>query len=433
MLVVIPTYNERDNLGPVLARLHAAVPDADVLVVDDASPDGTGELADEMAAADPRIRVLHRTGKDGLGAAYLAGFARALRGRLPGRRRDGRRRLARAGGPAGAARRALADADLVLGSRYVPGGRVLNWPAHREWLSRGGNLYSRLALGVPIRDITGGYRAFRRQVLEELDLGEVASQGYCFQVDMAWRAVQAGFRVREVPITFTERERGASKMSRRDRRRGAVAGHRWGAARLLRRSDAACPTARSAHERARDADLGALRHRSRGSWPSMVADDGYRPDIILSIARGGLFVAGALGYALDVKNLHVTNVEFYTGVNERLPMPIMLPPVPNVVDLSGQQGAGRRRRRRHRGHAQAGARLLRGPRGRRPLRGGLREAAQTVEQCEYVWRRTDRCGSTSRGRRSRRWSSTTARCSTHEAHGSWPPPRCASTRNGSAC
>lgn len=234
VLVVMPTYDERDNLGAVLARLHAAVPAADVLVVDDASPDGTGELADALAAADPRVSVLHRPGKGGLGAAYVAGFTVALQG---GHRivvemdADG----SHAPEDLPALLDALDDADVVLGSRYVPGGAVLNWPAHREWLSRGGNLYSRLALGVPIRDITGGYRVFRRQVLEELDLADVASQGYCFQVDVAYRAVQAGFRVREVPITFAEREQGRSKMSR------AIVGEalwrvtRWGATRLLRR------------------------------------------------------------------------------------------------------------------------------------------------------------------------------------------------------
>lgn len=235
VLVVIPTYDERDNLGPVLSRLHAAVPDADVLVVDDASPDGTGDLADEMAAADGRVRVLHRCEKAGLGAAYLAGFALALRGDhqvVVEMDADG----SHAPEDLPALLAALDDADVVLGSRYVPGGEVVNWPVHREWLSRGGNLYSRLALGVPIKDITGGYRVFRRQVLEDLDLTSVASQGYCFQVDMAWRAVQAGFRVREVPITFTERERGTSKMS------GAIVGEalwrvtRWGAARLFHRS-----------------------------------------------------------------------------------------------------------------------------------------------------------------------------------------------------
>lgn len=237
VLVVIPTYDERENIGPIIARLHAAVPDADVLVVDDNSPDGTGDLADALAAADPRISVLHRTAKDGLGAAYLAGFAHALGGPhqvVVEMDADG----SHAPEDLPALLDALRDADLVLGSRYVPGGAVRNWPAHREWLSRGGNLYSRLALGVPIQDITGGYRAFRRQVLEELDLGEVASQGYCFQVDVAYRAVLAGFRVREVPITFVERERGASKMSRSIVTEALWLVTRWGAQRLLRRSPA---------------------------------------------------------------------------------------------------------------------------------------------------------------------------------------------------
>jgi dolichol-phosphate mannosyltransferase len=237
VLVVIPTYDERENIGPVITRLHAAVPTADVLVVDDNSPDGTGRLADEMAAADPRIRVLHRTTKDGLGAAYLAGFAEALGGAhqvVVEMDADG----SHAPEDLPALLDALRDADLVLGSRYVPGGAVRNWPAHREWLSRGGNLYSRLALGVPIKDITGGYRAFRRQVLEELDLGEVASQGYCFQVDVAYRAVRSGFRVREVPITFVERERGASKMSRSIVTEALWLVTRWGAERLLRRRGA---------------------------------------------------------------------------------------------------------------------------------------------------------------------------------------------------
>lgn len=219
VLVVIPTYNERDNIEPLLARLHAAVPRADALIVDDGSPDGTGEVADKLAADDSRIRVLHRTAKAGLGAAYLAGFAVALQGEygvVVEMDADGSHApedlpsllAALSGGPGGPD-----GADVVLGSRYVPGGQVVNWPAYRNWISRTGNLYSRLALGVQIRDITGGYRAFRREVLEALTLDEVESQGYCFQIDLAWRALQAGFRVAEVPITFTERERGASKMS----------------------------------------------------------------------------------------------------------------------------------------------------------------------------------------------------------------------------
>ena len=220
VLVVIPTYNERDNLEPLLTRLHATVPDADALVVDDGSPDGTGELADKLAVDDPRIRVLHRPAKAGLGAAYLAGFRTALAGEyrvIVEMDADGSHApedlpallaALTSGTTAGGG-----GADVVLGSRYVQGGQVLNWPAYRNWISRGGNLYSRLALGVSIRDITGGYRVFRREVLETLPLDRVASQGYCFQVDLAWRALQAGFRVVEVPITFTERERGTSKMS----------------------------------------------------------------------------------------------------------------------------------------------------------------------------------------------------------------------------
>lgn len=217
-IVVVPTYDERPTLRAVLDRLHVAVPSADALVVDDDSPDGTGALADELAAADDRVHVLHRSAKTGLGAAYVAGFRWALeRGYeiVVEMDADGSH------SPEDLPRLldALADdppstgADVVLGSRYVTGGRVVNWPWHRQWLSRGGNLYSRLALGVHIHDITGGFRAYRRRVLESVDLSTVASHGYCFQVDLAWRAVRAGFTVVEVPITFTEREQGRSKMT----------------------------------------------------------------------------------------------------------------------------------------------------------------------------------------------------------------------------
>jgi dolichol-phosphate mannosyltransferase len=212
VLVVVPTYNERDNLGPIVGRLHAALPAAHVLVVDDSSPDGTGELADELADGDERVHVLHRTQKAGLGAAYVAGFRWGLDHGYPvlvEMDADGSH------APEDLPRLldALTDADLALGSRYVPGGRVVNWPKRRELLSRGGNLYSKFALGVDINDITGGFRAYRRRVLENLVLDDVASHGYCFQVDLAWRTVQAGFTVVEVPITFTEREIGESKMS----------------------------------------------------------------------------------------------------------------------------------------------------------------------------------------------------------------------------
>ncbi len=228
VLVIIPTYNERENLESIVGRLQAAVPQAHALVVDDGSPDGTGDLADKLSDADERVQVLHRTEKAGLGAAYIAGFRWALA-------RDYRvivemdadgshapeqlpRLLERIG----------AGADLVLGSRYVPGGSVVNWPRRREWLSRGGNIYSRIALGVKINDITGGYRAYRREVLQALPLDAVASQGYCFQVDLAWRAVQQGFVVEEVPITFTERALGESKMSGGIVREALVRVTRWG-------------------------------------------------------------------------------------------------------------------------------------------------------------------------------------------------------------
>lgn len=211
-LVVIPTYDEIDNLAPVVERTLGVDDALHVLVVDDASPDGTGELADRLAAGSDRVHVLHRSGKAGLGAAYLAGFAWALdRGydAVTEMDADGSHR------PEQLPRlhAALADADLVLGSRWVPGGGVENWPRRRELLSRGGNWYVRRALGLDLADATGGYRTFRTSALRTLDLADVQSQGYCFQVDLARRAVRAGLVVREVPIDFVDREHGESKMS----------------------------------------------------------------------------------------------------------------------------------------------------------------------------------------------------------------------------
>ena len=214
VLVVVPTYDERENLPLTLGRVRAAVPSAHVLVVDDASPDGTGEVADEWAAGDDHVHVLHRPGKAGLGAAYIEGFRWGLAQGfdvLVEMDADGSHQPEQL---PSLLERVAAGADLVLGSRWVPGGSVLNWPRHREVLSRGGNLYTRLALGVPLRDATGGYRAFRAEALEKIGLDDVESQGYCFQVDLAWRALRTGLRVEEVPITFVERELGASKMSR---------------------------------------------------------------------------------------------------------------------------------------------------------------------------------------------------------------------------
>lgn len=228
VLVIIPTYNESENIERIVARVVESVPDAHVLVADDSSPDGTGKLADALAETDERVHVLHRPAKAGLGAAYVAGFDWGLaRGydALVEMDADGSH------APEQLPRLldALASADLVLGSRYVPGGAVVNWPRHREVLSRGGNLYVRLALGIDLRDATGGYRAYRREVLENIDYAAVSSQGYCFQVDLAWRVVRAGYRVAEVPITFAERERGESKMSGAIVREAFVRVGRWGA------------------------------------------------------------------------------------------------------------------------------------------------------------------------------------------------------------
>ena len=211
--VIMPTYNERANLESTAGRVRRAVPDADVLVVDDNSPDGTGEIADKLAAEDSHIHVLHRGEKAGLGAAYIAGFRWAL-----GEDYDVLVEMDADGShlpeelPVLLA--ALAEADLVLGSRWVAGGTVRNWPKSRELLSRGGNTYARIMLGIRLMDATGGYRAYRAQTLRAIALDEVQSQGYCFQIDLAVRALRAGLRVVEVPITFVERVHGTSKMSR---------------------------------------------------------------------------------------------------------------------------------------------------------------------------------------------------------------------------
>ena len=212
VLVIIPTYNESENIRLISERLRRAVPAVNLLIADDNSPDGTGAIADGLAAADPQIHVLHRAGKQGLGAAYLAGFAWAgehAYDAVVEMDADGSH------APEELPRLldALADADVVLGSRWVPGGKVINWPWHRYLLSRGGNFYTRVVLGMPFRDATGGYRAYRMTALNKMETETVASQGYCFQVDLAWRAHRHGFRVAELPITFAERERGASKMS----------------------------------------------------------------------------------------------------------------------------------------------------------------------------------------------------------------------------
>jgi dolichol-phosphate mannosyltransferase len=219
VLVIVPTYNERDNLPEIVAAVHEHLPQADLLVVDDNSPDGTGALADELAARDKKLHVLHRAGKQGLGTAYVAGFKWALD------RRSGRDyqflfemdcdfshdpkylplMLARA----------RDGADLVLGSRYVDGGGTVNWGPMRKMISRGGSLYARTILGIGVRDVTGGFKCFRRATLEKLDLDTVSAQGYGFQIEMTYRTIKHGMRVEEIPIVFVDRRVGQSKMSKK--------------------------------------------------------------------------------------------------------------------------------------------------------------------------------------------------------------------------
>jgi dolichol-phosphate mannosyltransferase len=213
-MVCLPTYNERENLEPMLRALAEVLGEDDrVLVIDDNSPDGTGELADRLAAELGFVDVLHRPRKEGLGPAYLAGFRHALA-------TDARLIMEMdcdfSHDPADVPRLVAAteDADLALGSRYVPGGGVENWGPVRRAISYGGSLYARLVLGVPVRDLTGGFKCFRRPVLEAIPLDEVRSRGYAFQIELTYRAIRKGFRVREVPIRFTDRVVGGSKMSR---------------------------------------------------------------------------------------------------------------------------------------------------------------------------------------------------------------------------
>lgn len=215
VLIIIPTYNERENLPEIIAATHRNLPQADILVVDDNSPDGTGQLADDLAARDKQVTVLHRAGKQGLGTAYVAGFRHALAHGYDyifemdcDFSHDPRYLplfLATAEG----------GADLVLGSRYVAGGGTMNWGPMRKLISRGGSLYARTILGVPVRDLTGGFKCFRRRVLEYMDLDSVSAQGYGFQIEMTFRAVRSGFAVVEVPIVFVDRRVGQSKMSKK--------------------------------------------------------------------------------------------------------------------------------------------------------------------------------------------------------------------------
>ena len=217
-VIVVPTYNERENLPAMEAALREHVPGAHLLVVDDGSPDGTGRIADELAAARPgTMHVLHRQGKQGLGTAYVAGFGRALE---LGYDRVVQMDCDFSHDPRTvpallAALETGEGADLVLGSRYVAGGGTVNWGLARKVISRGGSTYARAVLGVRYRDLTGGFKAWRRETLEAIPLGRVSAQGYCFQIEMTYRAHRLGKRIREVPITFVDRRVGQSKMSKK--------------------------------------------------------------------------------------------------------------------------------------------------------------------------------------------------------------------------
>ncbi|KAM9866033.1 Polyprenol monophosphomannose synthase [Leucobacter aridicollis] len=215
VLVVLPTFNERDSLAGVVAAVLDAVPGANVLIIDDNSPDGTGDVADGLASADTRVSVMHRAGKLGLGTAYIAGFQRGLDlgyefvaemdsdgSHLPGEL------------PA-LLNAAAAGAELVIGTRWMPGGTIVNWPRHRRMLSRGGTAFARFALRSRLRDLTSGYRVLSRGCVERLGLERIDSEGYAFQVETAWRIERLGVPVAEVPITFVERTTGRSKMSAR--------------------------------------------------------------------------------------------------------------------------------------------------------------------------------------------------------------------------
>jgi dolichol-phosphate mannosyltransferase len=213
-VICLPTYNEHENLEPMVRALRAVpLEDVHVLVIDDASPDGTGEIADGLAAADDRVHVLHRSRKEGLGPAYLAGFRRALE---LGADLVFEMDCDFSHDPADVPRlaKAAADADLVLGSRYVPGGSIPNWGLLRRFISRGGSLYAQILLQLGVRDLTGGFKCYRRAVLERIDLDAISSLGYAFQIETTYRTLRAGFKVVEVPIRFVDREVGGSKMSK---------------------------------------------------------------------------------------------------------------------------------------------------------------------------------------------------------------------------
>lgn len=228
VLVIIPTYNEADNVEMIVGRLRASVPTAHILIADDNSPDGTGDIADRLADADDHVHVMHRAGKQGLAAAYIAGFRWGLERDydvLVEHDADGSHQPEQLP----LLLDALRGADMVKGSRWVRGGTIVNWPKSREFLSRGGNLWIRICLGIPVKDATGGLNAFRADTLRKINLDSIEAAGYGFQVNMTWKVIQAGMTVVEVPIEFAERERGQSKMSSKIIVEALLLTTRWGA------------------------------------------------------------------------------------------------------------------------------------------------------------------------------------------------------------
>ncbi len=312
----------------IVARVHNARPDVHVLIVDDGSPDGTGELADELALDDPdRVHVMHRTAKDGLGAAYLAGFAWGLSREysvLVEMDADGSHPPSSS---TGCSTRSTAGADLVIGSRYVAGGEVRNWPRRRMVLSRTANGYSRILLGVDVHDITAGYRAYRREVLEKIDLAAVDSKGYCFQIDLTWRTINNGFVVVEVPITFTEREFGQSKMSGSNIREALFKVAEWGVRGRLDRARGVGPLHRASSAAAAAAagldDVEALLEQlvellDRAALQQHVPVGARRLDLLrlrhVTLDQGALHAVAAQPGAGDLGVVGERNVELLAVV-----------------------------------------------------------------------------------------------------------------------
>ncbi|GAA1474631.1 MULTISPECIES: polyprenol monophosphomannose synthase [Corynebacterium] len=272
-LVIIPTYNEIENLPLITGRVRKATPEVHILIVDDNSPDGTGEAADKLAAEDSHLHVLHREGKGGLLGAYIAGFEWGLE-------KDYQVlcEMDADGSHAPEQLHLLLEeiekgADLVIGSRYVPGGETVNWPANRELLSRLGNKYISVALGAGINDMTAGYRAFRRELLEHLDFEELSNAGYIFQVDVAFRAIKDGFDVREVPITFTERELGESKLDGSFVKDSLLEVTKWGVAhRSEQISDFTSEVSKIGSRTVKDLELGPKVNTAKNAVADFVSE-----------------------------------------------------------------------------------------------------------------------------------------------------------------